>query len=202
MPSDGESLTQRVQASYQQLSAVATDLNAVSDELGKSINELDFALKKLNLGVSVWVPIRSGDGMPEDSSYWSEDIGYAKVAGKWGIALRTVHGDYSNPDWDRIEEWTFNDAPRLLRLSAIEKVPELLEKLSKEASETTKKIKARLAEAQEVASAVKGVAEGTVHHRTRAASAIPEPPRAPGMSEPPGSAFAMSEPPCAGKVQK
>jgi prefoldin subunit 5 len=157
MDSNGDSLIERVQASYRQLSAFASDLNAVSDELGKSITDLDSTLKKLNLGISVWVDIRSGED-PQSLDYWSEDIGYAKIGGRWGIALRTVKG---NPNWpdDDIEEWLFNEAPRLLRLSAIGKIAELLEKLSEKAAETTKKIKEKLGEAQKVAAAVKQAAE-------------------------------------------
>jgi len=158
MPPTGDSLGERVHASYLLLSAVASDLNSVSDELGKSVTELDSALKKLNLGISVWVSMRGNDGLPEDTWYRNEDLGYAKIGGKWGIALRTVSGDYQYPEHENVEEWLFNDAPRSLRLSAIGHVAELLDALSKEADETTKKLKAKLAEAQAVATAVKEAA--------------------------------------------
>jgi hypothetical protein len=151
MSSTGDSLAERVQASFLQLSAVASDLNAVSDQLGKSIAEIDDALKKLNLGVSVWVTI---EGSEEGPYYWTEDLGYSKIDGKWGIALRSLKGDYAE-DQERIEAWLFNDAPRPLRLSAITKLPELLKKLSEEAVETTKKIKTSLKEAQQVVVALK-----------------------------------------------
>jgi len=155
-PSAQDSLKDRVESSYRQLSAVAADLNNVSDEMGKSIGELDSALKKLSLGIEVWVELRAGEGIhPEDMEFWSEDLGYAKVGGKWGVALRTVAGQYNYPDEESVEKWLFNDAPRSLRLSAIGKIPELLEKLSKEAVETTNKIKAKLADAQQVAAVVK-----------------------------------------------
>jgi len=122
------------------------------------VADLDTAFKKLNLGISVWVHIYSGDD-DRDMSFWSQDLGYAKIGGKWGIALRTVAGDYQNPDEASVEEWLFNESPRHLRLSAIGKIPELLEKLSKEAAETAEKIKGKLAEAQEVAAAVKVASE-------------------------------------------
>jgi hypothetical protein len=153
-------LLERVASYYSQLSTVAADLNAVSDELGKSVSEIDFALKKLNLGITTWVPIHGdeGNGHDGDYSFWSRDIGYAKVGGKWGISLRKVDGDYLEPDEATIEEWPFNEAPRSLRLEAIDKIPELLETLSKDAVKTTKDIRARLSEAQAVAEAVKGAA--------------------------------------------
>ncbi|MGA8491911.1 MAG: hypothetical protein WB711_15900 [Terriglobales bacterium] len=158
MSTDGDSLAERAQSSYLQLSEVASDLNAISDELGKSISEIDAALKKLNLGISVWVEISSWEG--DELDYYREDIGYAKVTGKWGIALRTVSGNHNWPDRDDVEQWLFNDGPRKLRLSAIQKVPELLATLSEEAVKTTKKIKDKLAEAKDVATAVKAAAWG------------------------------------------
>jgi len=156
-------LQERVTNYYSQLSSVAADLNAVSDELGKSISEIDVALKKLNLGIATWVTIRGADNSPYDDSFWSRDIGYAKVSNKWGISLRTIDGQLSDPDRSETEEWLFNDAPRSLRLEAIDKIPELLEKLSKDAVRTTKDIRARLDEAQAVAEAVKSAANGTKH---------------------------------------
>jgi hypothetical protein len=151
MSATGDSLAERVQSSYLQLSSVASDLNAVSDELGKSVAEIDAVLKRLNLGISVWVHINSWG----DEDYSFEDIGYAKVDGKWGIALQTVSGNERWPDQDHVEQWLFSDAPRKLRLASIEKLPEMLKKLSEEAVETTKKIKGKLAEVKEVATAVK-----------------------------------------------
>jgi hypothetical protein len=151
MSATGDSLAERVQSSYLQLSSVASDLNAVSDELGKSVAEIDAVLKRLNLGISVWVHINSWG----DEDYSFEDIGYAKVDGKWGIALQTVSGNERWPDQDHVEQWLFSDAPRKLRLASIEKLPEMLKRLSEEAVETTNKIKGKLAEVKEVATAVK-----------------------------------------------
>jgi hypothetical protein len=154
-------LAQRVSDSFAQLTSAAKELNSISDELGKPISEIDIALKKLNLGVSVWVPIGKDDGSPNESWYWSEDIGYSKVGANWGICLRKVAGDHQQPDYDHEESWLFNDAPRTLRISAIEKIPDLLEKLSNEAARTTENIRARLSDAQAVANAVKGAANST-----------------------------------------
>jgi hypothetical protein len=156
-------LLERVASYYSQLSTVAADLNAVSDELGKSISEIDIALKKLNLGITTWVTIHSSDEdhPHDDFSFWAREIGYAKIDSKWGISLRKVDGDCRDPDEATIEQWLFNDAPRSLRLEAIDKIPELLEKLSKEAVKTTKNIRARLSEAQAVAEAVKGAANAS-----------------------------------------
>jgi hypothetical protein len=153
---DQSTLAQRVFSSFAQLTTVAADLNAVSDDLGKSVADIDAALKKLNIGISVWVKVRGWDGDDDrgDLSYWTEDLGFAKVQGKWGISLRRVDGDYNHPDNDNIEEWLFGDAPRALRLQAIDKLPELIETLHNEAGKTISEIQGKLPEVRTVAAAL------------------------------------------------
>jgi hypothetical protein len=171
MSNEDTPLLERVASYYSQLSTVAADLNAVSDELGKSIAEIDTALKKLNLGITTWVTISGdeGDHLLDDYTFWSHDLGYAKVAGKWGISLRTVTGDQHCPFPEEIEEWLFNDAPRSLRLEAIDKIPELLENLSKDAAKTTKDIRARIGETQAVVETIKAVASSPIRKAVCAA---------------------------------
>jgi len=172
MSSDSSPLSERASVFYSQLSSVANELNAVSDELGKSVAQIDDALKKLNLGITVWVVIQSWEGRERyENEFWSEELGYAKLNGKWGVSLKRVEGNYNDPDGSDVESWSFSDAPRALRLSAIEKIPELLEKLVAQANVATQKIQDKLADAQAVAaalnpdqpsqrgSAVKGVAK-------------------------------------------
>jgi len=154
--SDKPTLPERVQASYRQLSIAATGLNSASDELGETISQLNAALEPLNLGVAAWVQI-TGDA-DEWDNYWSRDIGYAKVGNEWGIALRTRSGNAQDSEPDREESWPFNGAPRWLRVEGIGKIPELLEKLIKQAEETTKRIKQKTAEAKELAAAIKAAA--------------------------------------------
>jgi len=151
-----DSLVERVHSSYQKLAEVASDLNTVSDSLGQMIAELDLALKRLNLGITVWVQIR-GD-FDDEFDYWSEDLGYAKIGSKWGIALRARSGNPNEPESESVEEWLFSDAPRQLRLSAIENIPELFEKLSEQAVKTTEKIVKKLLATRDLVSAVKKAA--------------------------------------------
>ena len=154
---DESSLSESVTLSYLELSILAHDLNAISDELGTFVSEIDAALKKLNLGISVWVRV-GGWHDPQTLDYFSETIGYAKVNGKWGIALRTQAGNENDPDQTTTEEWLFNEGPRKLRLAAVDKIPDLLKTLSRETQSTTEKIKAKLDAAKEVADAVKKAA--------------------------------------------
>src|SRR5579863_3510478 len=81
----------RVQRSYEKLTAAAVSLNSVSDQLGRVVVELDAALKILNLGITSWIHFRSWSNDVEHSS---DQIGYARIGGKWGIAIRSVSGNF------------------------------------------------------------------------------------------------------------
>jgi hypothetical protein len=152
MTTKSDSLNARISASYQQLTAAATELNAVSDELGKFVTALDAALRRLNLGIATWLRLESR----EDGSgnYTKRDLGYAKVGNKWGIALRTMSGNHNAVEESRVEEWLFNDAPRALRIESVEKLPDLFESLVKEADAATRQIRTKTHHAQELASAL------------------------------------------------
>jgi hypothetical protein len=165
MTTQREPLATRVQRSFLELSEIASDLNSVSDELGECASEIDGALKKLNLGIEVWVSFHDWDENGHD--YYKEQLGYGKVDGKWGISIRTVSGCYQWPDEDKIEMWHFNDAPRKTRLASIEKLPEVLSALSKQSAKMIEEIRGRLAEVKEVAGAVKAAAEAPTPEKKR-----------------------------------
>lgn len=149
---DDGSFSERVSSSYRQLSLAASHLNLVSDELGKSIAVLDSALKKLNLGLATWLRLdRWEDAF---GNYSTRYLGYAKVNNRWGIALRTVTGSNNTPEDATVEEWLFNDAPRALRIEAVEKLPDLFDSLIKEADATIRKVKAQTLSARQLASSI------------------------------------------------
>lgn len=155
-PKDNSRIS-RVQTSFQKLTTAAASLNTISDQLGKVVVELDESLKTLNLGISSWIPFRQWEDIP-DYSY--DEVGYAKIGGKWGIGIRSRSGDYHDPDQENIEAWLFKDAPRALRIDAIDKIPELLEKLIDDADSTVKRINEKLRMSQELATAITTVAKG------------------------------------------
>src|SRR5574338_1238737 len=149
---DDASFSERVSSSYRQLSLAASHLNLVSDELGKSIAVLDGALKKLNLGISTWSRLdRWEDAF---GNYSSRYVGYHKVNNRWGIALRTVAGNNNQPEEATVEEWLFNEAPRALRIEAVEKLPDLFDNLIKEADAVIRKVKAQTLNARQLAAAL------------------------------------------------
>jgi len=159
-----EPLPKDVSTSFQRLVVAASNLNVVSDELGKPIETIDGALKRLNLGVATWVEfndLERGGGWHEFS-----DLGYAKVGQKWGIALRTREGhDFEEPSEHKIEEWLFNDAPRRLRIRAVDHLPELLDALTEATNKTAVKLRAKIGQVQQVVAAMGSVAAPTTQRR-------------------------------------
>lgn len=140
---------------FKKLQDCAAVLNAASDELGRAIADADAALKKLNLGISAWVELfehkdeSSGD-------FTDRGLGYAKVNGRWCIALRTREGCFAEGTVHS-EEWPFNEAPRALRAEAVEKLPDLLTALARAADDTTADIEAKTVKAREFAAAIKTI---------------------------------------------
>ena len=133
-----ETLEERVQELSQQLSQVAPALNSESDKLGASISKLEDRIKPLGLGVSSWAVIDAWHS--EDGTHYSYDeIGYTRTNGKWGFAIRSRSGNEMEGDDDNTE-WPFNEAPRGMRIRAVKKIPELLEKLVKDASSMTEDV--------------------------------------------------------------
>ena len=150
MSTSNDALLRRVQASYQRLSTVASELNTVSDELGKAINLLDESLKTLNLGLVHWHKF-AGDER-ENGNYWAHYIGYAKVGPKWGIALSRTSGNCdAPPEYQKDEEWLFNDAPRQLRMDAVDHIPAMIDALITAAEKAVDNIKTKTAETRKLA---------------------------------------------------
>jgi hypothetical protein len=154
MPTEtGESLATDVRESYTRLAAASSELNFASDGLKKEVDRLGQALKRLNLGVSAWVPIQGNDDH-QTGHYWSEDLGYTRVGRNWGIALRTTSGNYNHPDSEDAEIWLFNDAPRRLRIAGVDRLPALFQQLTSEAERVKKEIETKSLRARELAAAI------------------------------------------------
>ncbi|MEZ5351969.1 MAG: hypothetical protein R2762_04980 [Bryobacteraceae bacterium] len=116
-------LNERTLSSFQQLSAAASEPNKTSDELGNLVSDLDGALKRLNLGVSTWVMI---DRFEDSNSGTCHGIslGYDRINRQWGISIQSYNGNSFAEDHEA-EYWHFNEAPRSIRLKAVERIPDL-----------------------------------------------------------------------------
>jgi hypothetical protein len=146
--------------SFDQLTSVAADLNQASDELTRVVNSLDSALQRLNVGIVAWVLISKNNDERFSHLYECEQVGYAKVNGNWCLAIRRLAGNESSPEAEEVRDiWPFNDAPRGMRLRAIEKLPEVIDALARSALRTTERLKKKLAETRGFAASI-GVWQG------------------------------------------
>ena len=132
-----------IQSLFPSLEAKAARLNAASNEANTLLASVDARLAQLNLGVEVWFsrPIESaeaqGDFDPsKTSSQVHQVLGFAKVDGKWGLAVkpeRVVSGFFQG-DLDCRFEQRYSDGPmvpllkasRALRLTALTVMPDFL----------------------------------------------------------------------------
>jgi hypothetical protein len=151
-----DSKAEKVETYFQALSSVASSLNKASDDLNNLVAILDEALKELNVGLTVWVTFRSRGEEPDE--YDDDQIGYCKVNGKWGLALRHVWGNLAMHHYGDEGPWLFNEAPREMRLQGLDKIPEVLEALGQKASDATKKIHEKTKEVRELAGALEKIA--------------------------------------------
>jgi len=138
------------------LSATAKNINESSRRLSGAIDQLNTALKKLNLGIPVWVMSSTG---PDNSSGVEEfeEIGYDRFRGKWGICLRhTIEGAAPEPEETY---WHFDDAPRDIRLRGAACLHMLIAALHEKAHLTAEILDQRTSDAEDLAKSINEIAE-------------------------------------------
>ena len=145
--------SERISVAFTKLTESAKNINDVSNELAKPIAAMQIGLKKLNIGVACWTNIQGGTDQFEDA-YWSNDVGYARVKGEWSLAIRSVNGILSQPDAEMETVWPFNEAPRHLRIKAVDLLPTLIEDMVQATDATTKRMGDKVPAAQSLAQAV------------------------------------------------
>ena len=149
-----------VESAFQRLSKTATKLNDASDELTKLVARLDLSLKKLNLGVSAWVDIENDQDI-DSMTYHRERLGYTKWGKKWGIVITVMDGDLGGEPYNEDQDgWLFLDAPRELRIKAVEQISELIEALDKAASTLASNLVVKIGEVALLASVIDGQTGG------------------------------------------
>ena len=153
----------KLQTSFQKLSASANTLNKASDDFTNAIVSLDTAINNLNPGVTAWITISSSQ-QGDDGPVQEERLGYAKTNGRWGLSLCIVTFDSGGADGDGEEKvessWLFNDAPRSLRLLAIDRVAALIEALARQAEDTANRVTQGADLALQLARSVNAVVTG------------------------------------------
>jgi hypothetical protein len=140
-----------------QLSAASEALNSASDQFNQQINSIEQALSSYNLGVSAWVTAVSKNEEEYDEGgtlidKYTRDImvGYQKHGTTWCLTA-----GLSIPDHSYWKDWVLKDAPRDIRLQAIDGIPKLLEKLILAAEQLTKENSQKVTDARVLASSIK-----------------------------------------------
>lgn len=154
MPQREADKSARLRSAFEQLSSAAHSLNTSTDELSKIFTSFDDALKKLNLGTTAWVTFDEGSDERGFYSY-PDQLGYAKIASKWGLAIRQLKCDEHDGETELLQEWLIAEAPRALRIRAIDGLPDLVESLVSEVQRTSQRINEKLGVARELLTVVK-----------------------------------------------
>jgi hypothetical protein len=108
-------------------------------------------LKKLNLGITTWHKYDGGED--DHGDFWGRYIGYAKVGGKWGLALSEASGNVAY-GIDSENSWLFNDAPRAHRIESVEHIPTLLQALVKDATKAAAVLQAKTKQVRDIAAII------------------------------------------------
>jgi hypothetical protein len=141
-------------ASFEALTETSKKVNSATKRLSESVEKLNDALKKLNLGIPVWIEVCGGS--PDDHIVETEEIGYAKFKGKWGICIRfTVEGLGPDPE-ETI--WHFDSAPREMRIHAADYFGKLLLALNDESLKQAQIMEERATNIDELTSSVIDIA--------------------------------------------
>jgi hypothetical protein len=150
--------TLQISTSFKRLAESAAELNAASDELAEAIEPIDAALRSLNLGIPTWHKYESTED--ESGGFRGRYIGYAKIAGRWGLALSEVTGN-ENYGVDSEYEWLFNDAPRFMRLEALDHLPALVDALVEAVAKASASLRSKTSAARDFGSAMMALSKSS-----------------------------------------
>ena len=148
MPSEELSVSSRAAAALSLLKPIAKSVSDAAAALATPVMGVDAELKRMHIAFEAWVTYKTSS---YEHLYTNWDIGYSRIGGRWGIALRIVRGDHTDPEDTRVENWHFNESPLYLRHRAVDKLPELLEALAKTGENVAHKLASAATRATEIA---------------------------------------------------
>ena len=129
------------------LQNTANRLNSETTGVNSLIQQVETRLQVMNLGLECWLErdiLASEIERPNVSL--DVELGFAKVAGEWCLAVRVVRYQYDKgrDRWDVADyvgaPTKLQDASRDIRIAALKRIPRLLESLKKRAEEDTQTI--------------------------------------------------------------
>ena len=137
----------------EEIAAAAKDLNSAVEELGEAVTVIENFLDRRNIGVPAWVKVKGWED--DGGQYWKRELGYDSFSDSWHIGIRETSGHEAYPEHERVNTWPFHASPRKARISAVDKIPELLTELVKEAERTARRLREKTAEVQAFAATLK-----------------------------------------------
>lgn len=114
------------------LMEASTKLNTASGQLQIQFEAIEKTLKAMNLGINGSVEM--------GKDYF---LSYERLDKTWTLTIRT------KPDNPEVKVWTLADAPRALRIKAVDHLVELLEELRLRADDMTVELNSALIQARE-----------------------------------------------------
>ena len=145
-------------ATLKHLASLSRSLNEASDLLATQLGAVEGAIGELRLGVSAWVVINSQKEIHQESDgarlelTHTVQFGYGKHNGKWGLQITSWYDEFD--DETTAKRWFLREAPREMRLAAVDKLPELLQALAEEAAKLTEEAKSKAEQAKHIAAAL------------------------------------------------
>ncbi len=136
-----------------QLSSASQTLSEASNKLTEQIKEIENSLASFNLGVVAWVKLRSTleEAEAKDGTKYRlnrvDSLGYTKKNEKRALCVSSQLEEFE----DDFEWWLLRDAPRALRILAVDGIPNLLEEMVNRAKELTAEVKSKTGQAKSLA---------------------------------------------------
>jgi len=147
-------MSNNVSALLKQLSNVSHDLNEASNQLSEQIKNIEAALAAQKLGVRAWVEIRRTPEPQEasDGRIYQftrvDSLGYDKHQGKWGLVVHSWIDEFADANDSDVS--FLRDAPRELRMSAVDALPKLIQEISEQASKLAKEAARKAEQAKHI----------------------------------------------------
>ena len=145
-------MTAELEGSLNQIASLSRTLNEASDQLSKQLSEIEAALNAFAAGIWVWAkrPIKK-EYETDPAIAYVHELGYGKLNGKWGLL---VSSGWEDAEPEGIETKFLRDAPRDIRLRAMDEMPQLLEAFAQKLAETTEETTKKVLRAKEIAVAL------------------------------------------------
>jgi len=136
-----------------ELTELSLQLNSESNSINSTINAINEKLRTLNVGVETWldeplVKQLPGDGPRNEAGPF---LGYCCIDEKWQLAVRGTLKDsaFGEPVYDRtspnpnskLPRNPLTNAPREIRITAVQQIPLLIVQIKNEAANVLKAIR-------------------------------------------------------------